>query len=252
MSEKLVTIPKPNGYILHASLFHKDNNENLIIICHGGLGDRYEHGRFSYTANQLIEQGYNALLFDFSGFGQNERIPISISLLMSDLQDVWNWAKERYECLSTIGLSLGGFISLCTPLLNRKCAVFWSPAFDMKNTISPLQKILGKLWFVFTSTPLKMNHTGTGPRLLFGRDFMEEVLNFDIDRYLRNFTIPTLIIQGNKDTDVKLESTISAYEKFPKDGNHFLKIVEGAPHDFEGEHLDQYINHTASFLKEHL
>ncbi|MBN2157026.1 MAG: alpha/beta fold hydrolase [Candidatus Lokiarchaeota archaeon] len=245
-------INKPTNYELHCTLYSK-NNSNLVIFCHGGLGDRFEHGRFPFAAEIFLAEGFDVLLFDFSGFGENNRIPISLSLLQTDLKDVWEWAKSQsYNNIATLGLSLGGLISLLSPLPNRFCAVFWSPAFDLMNSISPLQKILGKIKFAISSKPMKMNHTGAGPKLLFGKKFMDEVLTLNIGKNLREFTLPTLIIQGTKDTTVNPESIKNAFAMMPDDSHHELKLIEGASHDFEGTYLESYITNTLIFLKNHL
>ena len=93
------------------SWFSRDNDK-LVIFCHGGLGDRYEHGRFSYAAKKLVNEGYDCLLFDFSGAGENKRTPITNEKMIEDLEEVWKWGQCQYEVQTTVGLSIGGLISL--------------------------------------------------------------------------------------------------------------------------------------------
>lgn len=250
VKEELLTISKPTEYELHASWYKSnEQNEKLAIICHGGFGDRYEHGRFPYTADKLAEIGFDTLLFDFSGFGENERIPVDNLKMVSDLEDIWSWAKEhKYKSIGTIGLSLGGLISLCTPLKDRDFAVFWAPGFYLMKSISPFQRLLGRLAPKRSKRTLKMEQTGAGPPLLFGLSFIRELLQIDVEEYLRNFTIPTLIIHGTADKTVKPEYSKKAIAIMPQDDKHILKMVEGASHDFEGAQLDEFISHTLTFL----
>lgn len=249
MTEQYLKIIKPSGYELHASWFNQ-GNENLTIICHGGFGDRYEHGRFLAMAERLAEIEYDTLLFDFSGYGENERVPIQLPVMVTDLEDVWNWAKQQnYKKIGTIGLSMGGLVSLCAQIPDRDFAVFWAPGFYLKDSISPFQKFIANIAPKrLLKKTIKMKQTGAGPPLLFELSFVDYVLNFDVDQYLRKFSIPFLIIQGTKDKTVKPEYSEKAFYIMPKDNNHILKMVEGAPHDFKGEHLDAFITHTLTFL----
>ena len=54
MTVNHLNIKKPSGYELHASWYNTEN-ENLVVICHGGFGDRNEQGRFPVTAEKLAE-----------------------------------------------------------------------------------------------------------------------------------------------------------------------------------------------------
>lgn len=251
MEEKLFTITKSSGYELNCSLF-SGSHEKLIIWCHGGLGDRFEHGRFSYAAKKLLEYGYDSVLFDFSGAGQNERTPITNQKMISDLEEVWKWGQGQYSVQTTIGLSIGGLISLITDLPNRPCAVFWSPAFFLEKTIGPLIRGIAKTRLAISSKPIKIKPATGGDNLQIDRTFINDLTKFDVKPYLQRFNTPALIVQGTRDMVVRPKNTTIAYNLMPVGRRHFLEFVDGAPHDFRGKFVDEYIKHTLKFLNENL
>jgi pimeloyl-ACP methyl ester carboxylesterase len=242
-------ITKPSDYELHAELF-SGVNEKLVIICHGGLGDRQEHGRFPYAAKILAKNGYDVLLFDFTGSGDNERVPFQISSMVEDLEAVWKWAKKQnYRSIDTIGLSLGGLVSLIAKLPGRNKAIFWAPAFYEKDYLPPFHKLLSKIIPRDSKLTLKLMTTGAGPRIHFRISFINELLELDVEPYLRNFEIPTLIIQGTRDLVVNPKSSKMAFSIMPQDEKHVIKLVHGAPHDFKGKKLDEFIKYSLDFLR---
>ena len=251
MEEKLFIISKPSGYELHCSLF-SGNHEKLLIWCHGGLGDRYEHGRFSYAAKKLINEGYDSVLFDFSGAGKNERTPITNEKMISDLEEIWKWGHGQYAVQTTIGLSIGGLISLIAELPNRPCAVFWSPAFFLEKTLGPLIRGIAKTRLFISSKPIKIKPATGGDHLQIDQTFINGLTKFDVKPYLQKFSTPALIVQGSKDIVVRPKNTTIAYNLMPSGCKHYLEFVDGAPHDFRGKFVDEYIKYTLDFLNENL
>jgi pimeloyl-ACP methyl ester carboxylesterase len=222
-------------------------------MCHGGKGDKYEWGRFTKTAEILSSNGYDTLLFDFSGMGKNKREPMSITKQIQNLEDVGDWAIENgYKHLATIGLSLGGLISLLANIDNRSTAIFWAPAFFIKQSIGIWRLLSAKLIFTFRKKPILTESSGNNEPLQFTRKFFEELTSIEIEGKLRNINIPTLIIQGSADKTVDPKYVRKAFEMFPKNKNHILKEIDGAGHDFKELHLDKFINITLNWILHYL
>jgi esterase/lipase len=170
--------------------------------------------------------------------------------MISDMEAVWEWVmQQNYESISTIGLSLGGLVSLVTPLPTRRYAVFWSPAFYWRDFLPPFSRLMSKTIPKHSKATIKLPTSGTGPKIHFRISFINELLELDIESYLRKFTTPTLLIQGTLDMVVNPKSSKKAFSLMPQDDRHFLKMVKGAPHDFKGVHLDSFILHTLTFLR---
>jgi pimeloyl-ACP methyl ester carboxylesterase len=254
MSVKRLVIPRRNGGFLHAEFYtisedERDNFPSLVIMCHGGKGDKLEWGRFPKTAEALNKSHFDVLLFDFSGMGENNREPMLISNHIMDLEDAFQWAKKKgYSNISTIGLSLGGLSSLLANLPDRKSAVFWAPVFFLKK-IKWFQFKLSKLVFKFKKKPIKLETSGIGPPLLINYQFIEEILGYDVLNALKKFSTPSLIIQGTSDQTIKPKYNREAFDLMPTDKNHNLEMVPGAPHGFTGHHLDRFIELTIEWLK---
>jgi esterase/lipase len=261
MSENLIKIPKSTDANLSAMLFTTSNQlirpkfqkPPFVILCHGFTGNKFEWGRFPKTANKLNEAGFDALIFDFSGSGENKREPILLSKQIHDLEDVYNWVrKQGYEWISILGLSFGGLTALLTNLTDIKAYVFWAPAFYMHESIKNYLSIL------FTSQDqsnkesviLKLPNEKEG--LLIDRNFADEIERIKVENYLKKLIKPTLILQGTADSSVKLESTRKAFTFLPKDDHHKLIELKNATHNFTGKHLTNLIELTTNWLRKYV
>ena len=255
MTKVELQIPKQDGSKLAAMLYHarlmQKSKPPLIILCHGFTGDKEEWGRFPKTAQALINANYDALLFDFSGSGSNPRQPVHLFKQVEDLEQVTSWAKrEGYEKIGSIGLSFGGITSLLADIPDRNVAVFWAPGFFMKRIIGKVRMALAKFIIKITRTPLKRG--ASQGAILMGKQFFKDISEVDVEPILREFTTPSLIIQGLEDNSVKPDMTRDAFSMMPEDGDHRLLEIKGATHNFNGQELDKFISHTLNFLNEYL
>lgn len=255
MSEKKILISRRVGgnlyaiYYLSRGEYSSEDDKRLpfVIICHGFTGDKYEWGRFPTTANALNEAGFDALIFDFSGSGDNDREFITLSNQARDLQDVYAWAKNQgYSWIAAIGLSFGGLTLLVAKLPEIKTLVFWAPAFHLKNMFSPrAQENLKNKPLILPSSedgePIKINNT-----------FVEDLSQYDSSIHLQKLATPALIVQGTKDRAVRPRNTREAFKHLPQDGHHKLIEIDKAGHDFDGAHLTEFIELSINWLKNYL
>ncbi len=253
MQQLDVEIPRTGNGTLKAIHYKTGGAANtpFVILCHGFTGDKYEWGRFPKTAENLAAEGFDAIIFDFSGSGKNPREPITLSKQVQDLEDVYQWAKKQgYEKISTIGLSFGGLTALEAELPDRVSAVFWTPAFYLEKRFNLVKRFFLRLASVFKKSPMKIKATDSGP-IWVDYSFVQDLLDKDVDEYLVEFTTPALIIQGTADTAVPSQHTRMAFQLMPIDENHRLVEVHGATHDFKDAHLDQFISNTVTWLKKY-
>ncbi|MHA1689078.1 MAG: alpha/beta hydrolase [Promethearchaeota archaeon] len=243
LSAVIYTTPEP-------FVFGEKEKAPLIIMCHGFTGDKYEWGRYPRAAKIFNEEGFDALIFDFSGSGENEREVVTLSKQVMDLTDVHFWAKEQgYTWIALLGLSFGGLTVLVSNLPDIKTMVLWAPVLNYRETFEDKKLNLFKVLDNLRKRPLKLPSSGMGGKILIDKSFSEDLLNFDVDSLLRVHEIPTIIIQGIEDSVVKAESTRSAFSLLPLDKGHQLIEIKGAPHDFDNEHLEQFINVSLEWLK---
>ncbi|MFO7560103.1 MAG: alpha/beta hydrolase [Desulfobacterales bacterium] len=259
MAEQKLLIPNRDGNLLHSIFFPAQKSDSgfkkhrIVILCHGFKGDKLEWGRFKVTATALNRAGYDALTFDFSGSGENKREPVLLSRQITDLEDVAEWALQKeYYHIGTIGLSFGGTTSLAAKIPARKTAVFWAPAMYPERIASGFERIVSKMLRAVPFFEVKRDSSGNFPPILVNSSFAKETFGLDADSYLRRFTIPSLIIQGDADTVVKPEFTKEAFLKMPQDGDHNYVEIKKAAHDFDGEHLSKFIGLTIDWLRKYL
>ncbi|MFO7795764.1 MAG: alpha/beta hydrolase [Promethearchaeati archaeon] len=240
-------------------LSEKDlNNETLIknplvIICHGFTGDKKEWGRFPQTAESLNKEGFDALLFDFSGSGENTREPVLLSKQVEDLEEVYKWAHHiGYTEISVIGLSFGGLTLLYANLPNIKTNIFWAPAFYIDKIIGKFRIKLIKILIRIGIKQLKLKSSGKGGKIIINTNFIDEILNVQSNERIEKLDKPTLIIQGTEDKDVKPEFTREAYFHIPDIIDHKLIEIEGTDHEFNGKFLERFIDFSIEWLKMYL
>ena len=252
MSEKKILISQSDNDTLHAVHYlsrgeYSSTDEKrlpFVILCHGFTGDKSEWGRFPKTAKALNKAGFDALIFDFSGSGENEREFITLSKQANDLENVYLWAKNQgYSWIAAIGLSFGGLTLLVANLPDIKTLVFWAPAFHLKNMFSPrAEENLKK-------KPLSLPSSGKGEPIKINNTFVDDINLYDPSEYLQKLSTPALIVQGTKDRAVRPRNTREAFKLLPHDDHHKLIEIEKAGHDFDGEHLTEFIDVTLNWLK---
>ena len=255
MSEKKILISRRVGGNLHAVHYlsrgeyssEDDKRLPFVIICHGFTGDKYEWGRFPTTANALNEAGFDALIFDFSGSGDNDREFITLSNQARDLEDVYAWARNQgYSWIAAIGLSFGGLTLLVAKLPEVKTLVFWAPAFHLKNMFSPRAQENLK------NKPLILPSSGNGEPIKINNTFVEDLSQYDPSIYLQKLATPALIVQGTKDRAVRPRNTREAFKHLPQDDHHKFIEIDKAGHDFDGAHLTEFIELSINWLKNYL
>jgi len=261
MVEKKFLISKGDHKTLNAviyttenSLFQKENQKSpLVILCHGFTGDKFEYGRYTKVARMLNQEGFDALIFDFSGSGENERELVLLSKQVHDLEIVHEWAKnQKYSWIAIIALSFGGLTAFMTDLLDIKTLILWAPALNFRMTFEDESRNLFIALKALRKRPLKLPTSDSGEPIIVDKSFMDDLMRYDVVSRLKSFSIPTLIVQGMLDTVVKPEYTREMFSYLPKSRHHELIEVPNASHEFDGEQLNQFINISIKWLKNYI
>ena len=256
MIGKKVIIASTSGNDLHgvhyiATEVSQEINSNkspILIMCHGFTGDKYECGRFVETAKACNKEGIDGFIFDFSGSGENKRVPVRLYNQFKDLQSVYKWIHHQaYERIAVLGLSFGGLTSLGADMPGIITYIFWAPFFFLHTTEDRTNyfKDLGK-------GPVEIPSSGEVEPIIIELSFMTDFAKFRVKSFLKKLETPTLIIQGASDEEVPLEFTRKAFNLLPKSEHNKLIEIPDAPHSFEDKHLKEFIEHTISWLKKYL
>ena len=254
--EKKVIIQSTTGNDLHSILYtctdvnHGEKVEKppILIMCHGFTGDKYEWGRFPDTAMACNKEGIDVLIFDFSGSGENKRVPIRLYNQFEDLESVYKWVQnQEYKKIAVLGLSFGGLTALGANLPGIITYICWAPPFFLHTTEERINyfKDLEK-------GPVEIPTSGEGRPIIIELSFMTDFAKFRVRSFLKKLNLPTLIIQGTSDEEVPLEFTKKAFNILPKNKDNKLIEISNAPHSFEGEHLKEFIKHSVEWLKKYL
>ena len=250
MEEERVLIPSRNDKKLHGVLYFALEENTLdrppiLIMCHGFTGDKYECGRFPETAKVLNKEGYDALIFDFSGSGENKREPVNLSKQASDIEYVYEWVKNRgYSKIAVLGLSFGGQTVLKANLAGIITYIFWAPVLLLHTSGDQAD------WFKdIAKGPVEIPSSGEFAPIIIDMSFVTDMGQFRVKPALKKLYPPTLIVQGTKDDKVPLELTKKAFSMMPQDNNHKLVEVQNATHDFKEIHLQEFIRETVNWLK---
>lgn len=255
MAQKLtINIQKSTNGSLNG--FHFETGEPfektpVVILAHGFTGDQEEWGRFTKTASEFNKAGFDAVTFDFSGSGKNPRETITLSKQVQDLKDVHEWVKSKgYKRINVLGLSFGGITALVANLPEIKATVFWAPGFYVTRAFPKKHIYLMRLISRFTNKPRSMP-SGNNEPILINFDFMKEALRLDVNKILANYFTPSIVVQGDKDESMRFEWNKEAFQYMPQDEDHKFVKIEGAGHNFEEAHLDQFIENSINWLKKY-
>ena len=254
--EKKTIIHSTTGSDLHSILYTcvddilEEDAEKppILIACHGFTGDKYECGHFPKTAKACNKEGIDVLIFDFSGSGENKRVPIRLYNQFEDLESVYKWVQgQNYKRIAVLGLSFGGLTALGANLPGIITYIFWAPFFFLHTTEDRTDhfKDLDK-------GPVEIPTSGEGEPVIIELSFMTDFAKFRVKSFLKKLERPTLIIQGTSDEEVPLEFTRRAFNFLPKLKDNKLIEIPNAPHNFEDDHLKEFIKHSIKWLKNHL
>ncbi|MFX0074801.1 MAG: alpha/beta hydrolase family protein [Candidatus Hermodarchaeota archaeon] len=252
MKEKRVLIPSGEEKKLHGIFFYATEENVLekppiLIMCHGFTGDKSEWGRFPATARALNKEGYDAIIFDFSGSGENKREPITLTKQANDLENVYNWVKNQgYSKVAVLGLSFGGLTTMKANLQGLKTEVLWAPPLLLHSTEDQVD------WFKdIDKGPVEIPSSGDYDPIIIDMSFVMDVANFRIRPALKKHITPALIVQGTADEQVPCELNKKAFSWMPQDEDHKFVEVQGATHDFEDQHLEIFVEETINWLKKY-
>jgi pimeloyl-ACP methyl ester carboxylesterase len=229
-------------------IWHRGKQSKLVILCHGFTGNKVESRRIFVEAGRaFVEQGLDALRFDFYGSGDSagEFADSSLSINVANLRDAVLWAGQQgYQDIAVLGMSMGGATAiLALPDPAVKALITWSSVPDVQQLFSSL--IQG--WESRAEQTDVFEYEGW----LIKKSFWQDAVQHDIIKSFASITIPKLIIQGTADSPV-FTSGFEAFRRVAQPPADFMQ-VPGAGHTFSNpSHRQQVIRQTLIWLKRHL
>jgi fermentation-respiration switch protein FrsA (DUF1100 family) len=97
-----------DGYILHGTYvsagqppFNR-NTKRFVVVVHGHTCNRIDSVKYSRI---FLQAGYNVILYDNRGHGENKRVPVTMGLRESrDCAEIIAWLRKRFGSDISIGL----------------------------------------------------------------------------------------------------------------------------------------------------
>ena len=210
-----------DGYQLHVQLLYNPNpTDRYIIFTHANTDNHI--GSLKYVP-LFMELGYNCILYDMRGHGENEPAFCTYGDLEGkDLAELVKDTCERYPNISELGLhgeSLGGSTTI-EALAYKPDVDFVVSDCAFANVDSAIRQKFKTMHLPEFLVPL----VKTGVRVLYGYsiDDMRPIEALDGN------TVPILFIHGDADTTVPPQNARELYEK--AQGIRELHYVAGADH----------------------
>ncbi|MFF5051687.1 alpha/beta hydrolase [Micromonospora sp. NPDC000663] len=244
-----------DGLLLDAEIQQPSLAERrgTVIYAHGITADKDEFGFAATVADQLLRAGFSTLRFSFRGHGRSEGTQRGVTIAgeLLDLQAAVNYAVAKLDGpLSVVASSFGAVSTLLSlPWLDERLhrLVLLRPVLDLRRT------------FVEPETPWGIEHYSPGRRTLLdqqgfllingtfelGRTMFEEIKHYDPVAPFLASTVPTLIVQGDRDSIVSYEV---ARQTADRRVGCRLHTVTGADHGFD-DHQEEAVEAVVSWLR---
>jgi uncharacterized protein len=252
--EETLTFHDRHGHAIAAILSTPDRpTTSLAVLCHGFLSNK--NSTTNKTLTRLLnEQGLATFRFDFFGQGDSdgpfEEITTTVALHQAEAAlDLV--AVRGYDRIGLVGSSFGGLVAILTAARRRDlaCLALKCPVVDFAEEL--------RLTFGFEALA-QWKATGTIPNIMGGsdrirlkHDFYEDCLGQIAYGPAERISIPTLIVQGERDECVPLHQSKRLYDALK--GPKRLDLLPEADHQFtHREDFHQMTTAISDWLMTHL
>ncbi|MCR4615969.1 MAG: lysophospholipase [Clostridiales bacterium] len=215
------TVESYDGYILHAELLKApDNSSKYMIISHGYTDNRI--GSLKY-AKMYLKLGFNCVIYDLRGHGENERTFTTYSIRESkDLAAMIEDTRKRYPDISVLGLQ-GESLGAASTIASLK----YEPDVDFAVADCGFARIWGVIETVVRQAhapafAVKIADIGARIRYHYALSDMRPIDALD------NNTVPVLFIHGEADDFIVPQNSRDMFERTK--GIKELHLIPGANH----------------------
>jgi pimeloyl-ACP methyl ester carboxylesterase len=207
----------------------KARDRGTVIISHGNAGNV---GTFLPWAKAVTDPGYEAVLYDYQGYGLSEGTP-DVHSLLGDLQAVWDHTCQNgAERVALMGLSLGSLVTIALAVQSPpqlRCVFLEGaliPREELSNKFGPL---------------------GAAVAWVLGRQIPEHLHSENQIKHLRH---PTFFVHSANDEVTSLGGAQKLHDlaTCPKE----IWIVPGAGHLEPVTTQPYYSKRLAAFLEAHM
>lgn len=250
--KKSFTIKNKKGFTIHGVIeYYGKKYGPVVLVCHGYKGF-INQLQIKETANALAKEGFTAVRFDATnstGKSQGPLVDFTVGGYIIDIKSVIDFIlkKTKQDRVIFFGFSIAAMAGYIIASTNRKikAQIMQGPPFDLsKGRISQVQKQMReKGYAVVYARSLKRN-------VRMGEKVLRQGLRYDVNKYLKKLSCPTLVLIGSKEERWNKELIKSGYKTI-KTKNKKLAIIKGAHHTMRTKkELKPFIKEFITWLKE--
>lgn len=252
--EETLTFHDRHGHGIAAILSAPDGpTTRLAVLCHGFLSSKSSTTNKTLT-RLLNERGLATFRFDFFGQGESDGPfeELTTTLAVDQVHAALDLVTSRgYERIGLVGSSFGGLVAILTAAQRQDiaCLALKCPVVDFAEELR-LTFGLEELaqWEATDTIP---NIMGGTARVRLRYDFYEDSLGQIAYEPAERITVPTLIVQGEKDECVPLHQSRQLYDAL--EGPKRLELLPDADHQFtRREDFQQMTTSISEWLFTHL
>ena len=252
--EEALTFHDRQGHGIAAILSTPDGpTTRLAVLCHGFLSGK--NSTTNKTLTRLLnEQGLATFRFDFFGQGDSDGPfeEITTTLALHQTEAALDLMTVRgYERIGLVGSSFGGLVAILTAAqrCDIVCLALKCPVVDFAEE---LHLTFGAEELArWQATDTIRNIMGGPDRVRLRYDFYEDCLRQIAYEPAKRITVPTLIVQGDRDECVPLHQSRRLHDALA--GPKRLDLLPGADHQFtRGEDFRQMTTSISHWLVTHL
>ncbi|QDP01638.1 prolyl oligopeptidase family serine peptidase [Thalassotalea sp. PS06] len=244
---------KVYGYWLKPANFEEGKKYPIAFLVHGGpQGSFGNMFHYRWNAQLWAAQGYGVVMIDFHGStGYGQKFTDSISgdwggKPLEDLQKGFAYITEKETWLDgdnacALGASYGGymmnwFMGKWSDGFN--CIVNHAGLFDMKSFYYSTEE----LWFP--------EHDFSGPYY----EFAENYDKFDPSRFVDNWKMPMLVIQGELDYRVPYAQSLGAFTTLQRKGidSRLVMFPDEDHHIRKPDNLKEWYREVFAWMEKYL
>jgi len=252
--EEQIVFTDPRGHHVSAILTVPGRSTNrIVILCHGFLSGKNSSTNKTLT-RMLTERGIATFRFDFFGHGDSDGPfeEITTTLAIHQTEAALDLVIARgYGQIGLVGSSFGGLVGILTAAQRSDiaCLALKCPVVDFAEE---LRLTLGSeelpRWQAMNTIP---NIMGGPDRIPLRYDFYEDCLRQIAYGPAERITIPTLIVQGERDECVPLHQSRRLHDALG--GQKRLVLLPNADHQFtRGEDFHEMTTLISDWLATHL
>ena len=253
MDETLIFLD-PRGHKVAAIVATPDSSTNrLAVLCHGFLSTKNSTTNKSLT-QLLTDRGIATFRFDFFGQGDSQG-PFELlttTLAIEQAMTAVDVVKAKgFSRIGLIGSSFGGLVSILTTSQRQDlaCLALKCPVVDFAEELR--LEFGSEEMANWQSTDTIPNILGGPTRVRLRYGFYEDSLRQIAYGPAERITIPTLIVQGDRDEFVPLHQSHRLFDALR--GPKRLDLLPGADHQFtRGEDFRRMTTSIVEWFDRHL